>query len=331
MSETNITFGYLYKAAREFYEKKDYNKAFDFYKAALQIRADYAVVWQEAGYTLMKMQRMAEAGIYFRKALTQYDQDENIDIPIDKRLYLKACLCAILEEKNEAILHLKEAVKINPELMTKVMNESDFNVFMNDEDFINFINDENNTIENDNTIIIENQTEADEMNEIEVEIANEIEIANETGNYYEEKNKNYRGALLQKSDLNEMQLLKRNIVVEILQNKNWNNTHIEQEFEENKAVAPQVMFVYHNNPNFEIYLSYYIEENYIFLDLLNKNQRSENQICKLKATNLGEIIEKVIESQDQISDENWTDLLGQFIDICEEVVLEMPDGRQVKI
>lgn len=295
MSETTITFQFLYNAAREFYEKKDFNKAFDLYKAALQVKADYAVVWQEAGYTLMQMQRMAEAGIYFRKALLQYDQNENIDIPIDKKMYLKACLHAILEEKDETISHLKQAVELNPELLKKIINEDDFQAFINDEDFL--------------AIITSHQYQ----------------------NNHQQNSKKEREQAIQKDELSEEEIIKRDIVVEILQNENWNNTEIEKQYQENQPTTPQAMLFYSNNPNFEIYLSYYIQQNCIYLDLYNKNQRSENQICKFKINNLADIIQKILEAQDQISDDNWTDWLGEFIDICEEVTLEMPDGRQVKI
>ncbi len=302
MSKTDITFNYLYNIAREFYQKKDFNKAFNFYKTALQINADFAVVWQEAGYTLMRMQRMAEAGVYFRNALIKYDQIENVNIPADKKFYLKACLYALLEEKEETIQNLKQALELNPELKQKIKEEADFNAFLDDEMFLELL-------------LEENQQENQEKNQNE----DENNIHNE------------RGSKLKKSELTESEIQKRNILVEILTTENWITNELENDFENDKAIAPQTLLIYPYNPNFEIQLSYYIEEEFIFLDLLNKNERSETQICRLKPNNLGELIEKIVEAQNDLSDENWTDLLGKFIDICEEVLLQMPDGRQVKL
>ncbi|TAG86018.1 MAG: hypothetical protein EAZ20_13645 [Bacteroidetes bacterium] len=337
MSETNIGFHYLYHAAREFYEKKDFNKAFDFYKAALLNNGEYAVVWQEAGYTLMRLQRMAEAGVYFRKALIQYEQNENTNIPKDKKFYLKACLHAILEEKEESIRNLKEALALNPQLKHKVKEESDFNAFLNDDFFIELLKEEQQELNQLNLIqeiqseVIDeffDETKIDVINETQTEVLEPIEFKNDKNNT---KTVIERGNKLKKSELSDIEISKRNIITEILKAKNWVNNDLEIDFENDIAIAPQILLFYPNNPNFEMQLSYYIEENFIFLDLLSKNQRTESQTCKLKANNLGELIEKIILTQDTLNDDNWTDFLGEVIDICEEVTLQMADGRQVKL
>lgn len=288
----NLEVEEFYTQGQIFYESGDYLTALELFKKTTSLQKDYAEAWLYAGIALLKMNRQAEAGIFLRRAELEYSKRIENHIQMDFNYYLRACVAALLHEKELLLSSLKEAVRLNPEYGEAALEEELFEMYREEDDFLEVI-----------------KPELDFWDAIR-----------------------YKGNKLAKSDLDVFQLQNRFTFLTKLSENDWEIEDFEAMFESNISITPQAYAEFTKNESIHIALYYYVDEYLIFMELQNRNFAEDTQAYRLyKKENLESVLNCLIAFQDTVHQDNWEDLIEVLIEVCDAVLFEMPDGRKVKV
>lgn len=95
------------------------DQAIEHMRNAIALHEDYADFHAKLGEMLYEIKKIPDASHAFQQALT-------LDPENSKHHYNVACMNALLGQHSQAIMHLKNAIDINPELSKKAANDSHF-------------------------------------------------------------------------------------------------------------------------------------------------------------------------------------------------------------
>jgi tetratricopeptide (TPR) repeat protein len=285
-------FEKYYQQGLQYLKLGDYHEASEAFKKAVNYNKNSAEAWQYVGYALSKLNRNAEAGMFLRKALDEYDRRLESNAPKADNYYGKASVLAMLFDKQPALETLHKAVQIEPIYAEKAVQQNFFGFFETDADFLK-------TIQSPLHILASMR---------------------------------FRGNPLCKSELNLAQLHFRQIFLEKMFHGGWKIQDFSTAFENNEPIFPQAQASYVNPQNLSIKLSYYLDEHLVFMELENGLDDEDLQAYRLyKKDKIEELLEVIIAFQEKIDSINWDDFIGELIDVCDSVSFEMPDGRKVKV
>jgi hypothetical protein len=278
--------------AQKHQSQGEYLEAINKYKLVLDLEPDYAEAWHQLGAVYTLMKRFADAGISYRQALLMYNKRLQNDAPIDYNTYAKAQVLASLNESEEMTSTLQKALRMNPYFAKKVLESAEFKPFLVDEAFQQLI-----------------QTHLDLLSTLQ-----------------------YRGSKLQKMDLTELQNQKRTTFIQLLRENAWLVEDFEPMWQADMAIAPQATAEYRDNEHIRLFLEYYLDENLLFMELRNRFVEGDSQAYRLYIKDqVLDLLQVIIKYQTKLNMENWESMLEEIIEIAQSVLLEMPDGRKVKV
>lgn len=281
-----------YELGLFYQEINDYIKAAEVFKKSSSLNKSHAESWHAAGVSLFEVKRQAEAGMYFTRALQEYQL--RIDNGDEKayNLFQTACIQALFRDKEKAIKNLKVAIQLNPQHADQVLQVEYFQDWMEDPQFQEALRPSLNHL----------------------------------------KKIRYKGKPLTIAELNEDQLGKRKIFLNAFQENQWKTEDFDQLLHSNAGSSPQAFADYQGNPHLMMGVSYHLDEDLFFLELQNRQDQEDEQAYRIyKNANIQEIIQVLVEYQNQLTESNWTELIGALVDYCDSMLFEMPDGRKVRI
>jgi tetratricopeptide (TPR) repeat protein len=258
---------------------------------ALEFDQDTPEAWHNAGAALLRISKAEEAQPYLQRALLEYDKKIEEDEQTAYYLFWKACVYALLQDKANMLLTLKDAFQHNPKYAEEAQTEEDFDLYREDAD----------------------------LNEL---IKTEIEAL---------KILLYKGESLRMKDLNEEQLAIRQAFVDELAKHQWKVDDWERMFQAEFAVYPQAMGEYCQNNQMCIRLSFHIDQSLVFMELVNRQTEAVQAYRLYFEKGLSKILEVVFKHQDTLTAENWVTLIKELIPLCKEVLYEMPNGMKMKL
>lgn len=281
-----------YKQGLEYKKLEKYIAATECFKKALNSNKLYAEAWQEAGTCLLQLNRTAEAGMHLQKALQEYKQRADTDTDKDYNLYKSAVVFALLDDKKNTLEKLDQAIKLNPVFAEQALSEKAFN-FIKKHDFF------------------------------KTSIQSKIKILEKL---------RFRGKQLRKIELTQKQILNRKIFIEKLKKGEWEVQDFDAELESLFGVAPQAKAEFTDNEHVEIELAYYLDENLLYMTLTNCYEEEDKQSYRIyKKGNIEEVLDIIIKNQSDLNYQNWEELIGELVELIDELYFEMPDARKVKI
>lgn len=288
----NLEVEEYYAQGQAHFEVSEFLEAYQSFKRASEISKDFAEAWHYAGIVLLKLHRKAEGGMYLRRADLEYSKRIQKDIEPDYNYYLKSCIWALLEEKENTIEALKEAIHHNPEYAETALSEVLFSFLLDDEDFTALI-------------------------KVSIDLLDA---------------KRYKGTKICLNDFTEEFIENRNLFLQKLHQNGWQIDDYEMMLEAGLCIAPQASAEFVANENIYIALHYYLDEGLLYLELQNRMLEDDVQAYRLyKSQNIEELLNVLIDFEQRITKENWEDLVESLIDVCDSVLFELPDGRKVKV
>ncbi|MCU0445266.1 MAG: tetratricopeptide repeat protein [Microscillaceae bacterium] len=278
--------------AQKYQMQGEFLAAIDHYKKALDIDPDYAEAWHQLGLVYNQIKRFADAGISYRQALRMYEKRLQNDAPMDYNTFAKAQVLASLHETEEMTYALEKALRMNPYFAKKTLEMLEFKPFLADESFRLLI-----------------QKHLDLLSTLQ-----------------------YRGSKLQKNDLTELQTQRREVFIQYLRQNDWFVEDFGAMWDSEMTIAPQATAEYRHNEHIQLFLEYYLDENLLFMELRNRFVESDSQAYRLYIQDqLRDLLQIIHQYQSILNMENWEAMLEQIIEIADSVLLEMPDGRKVKV
>lgn len=270
----------------------DYTKSSDCFKKAANLNKSSAEAWREAGVTLLKLNRKAEAGMFLMRAMTEYDKKMQNDLHYELILFQKACIFSLLGDMENAFLQWEQAVKLDPLLAEASLKEE----------------------------YLENLRKKPEFQQLLQAKLQHLEQLR------------YRGKKLRINELNEEQSYLRKKFLNFLEEKGWQINNYAAELESLFGASPQAGAEYHQNEHLRIQLEYYLDENLVLMELTSRINEEERQSYRLYVkSEILPLLEILHSYRSKVNDENWSEMIEALIEVCESVILEMPDGRKVKV
>ncbi|NJL13161.1 MAG: tetratricopeptide repeat protein [Microscillaceae bacterium] len=286
------TFSKYYDQGLEYQKMGDYPAAAEAFKKATLHDKNHPEAWYQAGFVLMRLSRHAEAGMYLRRALAEYEQKIAQEYQKDYHLYRKACILALLGDWSPALSALAASVNYNPLYAEYAQQAAEF----------------------------EKCPDPTTWQDI---LALPLEKL---------KSLRYRGQKLQRHELPTHTWLHRAYFLDFLALQGWQTEAYASLWENDLALTPQASALYLHNPALDIRLSYYLDEQLLFMELLHRQEPDNAQAYRIYLQNGPEATLAIIRDfQDQVNYHNWEDFMEALIEVCRSLLFEMPDGRKVKV
>jgi tetratricopeptide (TPR) repeat protein len=285
-------FSKHYEQGLGYQRLENYHAAAECFKKATLIDKHRPESWYEAGFTLIQIQRLAEAGMYLRRALAEYEREIQLEKQKDFNYYQKACALALLNENQEALQALATSVTYNPFYAEIASNSLAFIHLYQNDDF--------------QSILREPLVKLEQMR--------------------------FRGKKVRQSELSALSWINRQKFLSTLHQEGWKTEDFKSIWENDQALSPQVTALYQRNEALLIQLSYYLDEELIFMEMRNRGNEENSQAYRIY---LGQkpdtVLEVITRFQSKVDFQNWEDFMEALIDVCKSLLFEMPDGRKVKV
>lgn len=121
------------------HQSKQPKKAIPHLKKATKLIPEYAENWHNLGACLLDTKQEEKALIPLQNALKCYDE-RLLEMPNAYDLFWKSCVFALLKDKENAFIFLKEAIDINPNYKDSAKTEEDYKAYFEDETFKSITN-----------------------------------------------------------------------------------------------------------------------------------------------------------------------------------------------
>lgn len=266
--------------------------ATDSFKVACKYDKHLAEAWHLSGANLIHLGRNAEAGMYLYKALDLIEERLEAGNHRDRNFYRQACVYALLMQKKEALEALAQALEINPQLVESAEQEGHLGFLHGEDEFQQILSSPKKQL---------------------------AQIR-------------YRGRSLRFEDLDIGQLNHRHTFLDLLDKHAWQTESHEPLLSSKEGASPQASAVYQENPHLLLSVDYYLDEKLIYLMLQNRGEHEDNQAYRLYHEGSPEnVLEILIDHQNKLDEGNWTEFIGEAVDVCHSLLFEMPDGRKVRV
>ncbi len=270
----------------------DYQVAAECFKKATLLDKSQPEAWYQAGFALIQTQRFAEAGIYLRRALTEYEREIQQSYQKDYNYYQKAAVLALLNEGQQAVSALAISVNFNP-LFAEMALQSP--VFQN----------------------LRTMPEFQQLLEVPLNKLQQMR---------------FRGEKIRQSQLLATDWLHRQKFLSTLRQAGWIVEAYQSLWDNDQALAPQAFARYEKNKDLVIELSYYLDAQLIFMELRKSVNDDTQQAYRIYlAQKPDKVLEVITQFQNQVNFQNWEDFMEALIEVCKSLLFEMPDGRKVKV
>lgn len=283
---------YFYNKGQLFFQEGKFWEAIEAYKNALTEGKHQAEIWLQLGICYVKVNRIAEAGMYFLRALQEYDLLFEDQVNIAENNFGKARAYAYLKMEDEMLDVLQKALRVDPNFAETALELPEFQAFLEKE-------------------------ELRELLKTHIDLLISLQ---------------FKGEKINLQELDEQQNELRLLFIRILKNAEWLVEDYEELIKNGIAVSPQAKAEYLANSAIRLQLEYYLDEHLIFMEMQSLSDSTDVQAYRLYLKEqLPEVLQILTQYQSTLNMENWADMLEQIIEMCDSVLLEMPDGRKVKI
>lgn len=280
-----------FRQGQEYQRINNPHKALDSFKKSLHRNKHFAEAWYQAAVSLLLLKRNAEAGMYLRTALTEFQLQAERRNQQDQSLYRMACCFALLGEDDSALEQLQKSLKISPILAEIAKSEWAFARL------------------SPRTLELFLQPALRKVKDLR-----------------------FRGDYLNYTQLSPTQVQYRESFLKLLTAAGWQAEDYQEALQSEKGACPQAFAEYRKNPDLILELHYHLDTFLLFMRLKNRYEAADFQDYRLyQYLHPLPVIETLIRHQDQVNSETWEALIADLIDDCGEVLLEMPDGRKVKV
>ncbi len=270
----------------------DYQVAAECFKKATLLDKSKPEAWYQAGFALIQIQRFAEAGIYLRRALAEYEYEIQQSYQKDYNYYQKACVLALLNEPQQALSALAISVSFNPLFAEMALQSPVFKKLKEITDFENLL-----------------EEPLEKLQQMR-----------------------FRGNKIKQSQLSATDWLNRQKFLSTLNHAGWTVEAYQSLWDNDQALAPQAFARYEKNNDLVIELGYYLDEQLIFMELRKSIDDDTQQAYRIYlAQKPDKVLEVMTQFQNQVNFQNWEDFMEALIDVCKSLLFEMPDGRKVKV
>lgn len=131
---------------------------------------------------------------------------------------------------------------------------------------------------------------------------------------------------MKKEEMDQTQRDNYEIFIKKIKEAGWDTTAWESLFDHQHCLTPEVHAEYTNTALW-VQLGYYIEQQYLLLDCINRDKTSFRALLRLyHKDNLAHILDYIIGTQNQLSRDTFADFVGGAIVLGTIVALETPDG-----
>lgn len=125
-----------------------------------------------------------------------------------------------------------------------------------------------------------------------------------------------------KTEMTQQQLKNRSLFLGKLREAGWKvNKGWELLFEQGHSVTPEAQTEY-QNPMFELRLSYCVERDYILWECVGRNNPIVLSLRFYLQEKLDIILDTIVEVQDTVSPDNFTDFVKKMVHLCDTVLIE---------
>ncbi len=270
----------------------DYQAAAECFKKATLLDKNKPEAWYEAGFTLIQVQRFAEAGMYLRRALAEYEREIQLEKQKDFHYYQKACVLSLLNEMAEALEALRASVMLNPFYAEIASQSLAFKCFEEDDAFYDLLREPLHKL----------------------------------------KQMRYRGKPSKQSQLSALAWLNRQKFLSVLKQEGWQIEDYKALWENDQRLSPQATAIYQKNEVLVIQLDYYLDEHLIFMEMKNRGSEDNSQAYRIYLGEKPDtVLEIITQFQAEVNFHNWEDFMEALIEVCKSLLFEMPDGRKVKV
>ncbi len=128
----NYSTDFPYNHYEEALACQDFFTAIEMLKQYVSQNPQAAMEWYWLGYTLMRIRLYAQAGLYLRRALREFEGQETAEVYITK-----ASIYALLQEKDICMHHIHTALWINPALLDNLPQDITLQGFLQTQDWDN--------------------------------------------------------------------------------------------------------------------------------------------------------------------------------------------------
>jgi tetratricopeptide (TPR) repeat protein len=289
----NADFEHYYEAGLAAMLDKDYLSAAECFKKAVNFEKEYAEGWYYAGWNLVQLRRFADAGMYFHRALSVFNQRIAIEENPAYNYYWRARVEAMMSETADMYSSLSQAIARKSAYAELAHTEPDFEPYRERADFIAL-----------------------------TQIA-EPEAENNTENTEEETDT--------ESPENIIFASQEFIAYELAQ-ESWYLINVEYNEETDFTERiPSLRATYRHNAVWAFWLDYFAPDE-VLLVLENREDEEDVQLFRFQIpTENFDWLAVILHFQALLDAATLTDFIEALIEVCPLVVMELPDGRVVKV
>ena len=281
-----------YRKALVHKAKGEYDLALEVLHKAIKAKNTSATLLYEAGVISLAQGEQEEGFKWLQKALKAYQKKIKAEENAPYHLFCVARIYMHMQEEQKAISNLKKAINLNLQYAEKTFQDKVFAPLKQNADFLKFVQPKRKKL----------------------------------------KKLQYKGKKLSLDKLNPKQLRNRNMFLNILKKNDWVVNDFAELLKEGLGIAPQALGEYTQNSELYMRLSYYADNDLIYMELQNRFDEDDMQGYRLYThADILELLATIASFQDKINSQNWESFIEALIPTCYEVQFEMPDGRTVKV
>ena len=127
-----------------------------------------------------------------------------------------------------------------------------------------------------------------------------------------------------KTEMTDDQVERRDAFVDQLTAAGWDPQGWEALFTAQQRLYPEAQAEY-QNAAFNLRLSYYVGEGYVFLKANAKNGNTVLAFRFYPTRDAPAVVSKILDAQDSLSEETVSELIEKLKSICRLIVFETPD------
>ena len=289
-----------YNMAVNYRREGDLARSAEFHVKAIQMNPswDLPEAWHNAGAALIRIKKEEQALPYLEKAKALYD----VKIAHAKSnkayyIYWKACILALLKERGDAFRTLKLAIDMNGVYAEEARSEEDFKEYFRDPDFL-FV------------------------------LQSELKVREE---------KFFRGDSISKDELKEDQLKFIEAFNYILGEHDWIVDDLSLLFETGLGVSPQAKASFKLGSDYILKLDLHVDTFLLFFEIVHRHNSADKSPFRLyfdeyeMEEKLPAVLNMIAQYQDYLNEHNKKAMIQALIPLCSDLLMEMPDGKKIRI
>jgi tetratricopeptide (TPR) repeat protein len=281
-----------FQKGKSFFQANKFWEAIEYFKKALAEDKNQAEIWLLLGICYVKVNRIAEAGMNFQRAIQAYEVVFEDQVNIAASNFGKARAFAYLNMEYEMVESLQKALRIDPNFAETTLELPEFQAFIEKSYFRELL-----------------KTHIDLLISLQ-----------------------FKGEKIKLQQLDAKQNKLRRLFIQKLKEAHWQVEDFEELIKAGMAVSPQAKAEFLGNKAIRLRLEYYLDEHLLFMEMQNLADSSDIQAYRLYLEEkLPNVLQIITHYQHTLDIDNWGDMLEQIVEFCDTVLLEMPDGRKIKI